>query len=90
MSRVSLNVAYPIEVLGYRIRANGIMVQSLATNLALFFGQYVNPIGIDHAGWRYYFLYEGLLVVQVWKLFTRFKLASTNLAVVGHGILLLH
>jgi hypothetical protein len=62
---VSLNVAYPIEILPYRIRANGLMVQSLATNLALFFGQYVNPIGIDHAGWKFYFLYEGLLVVQV-------------------------
>jgi hypothetical protein len=41
------------------------MVQSLATNLALFFGQYVNPIGIDNAGWHFYFLYEALLVVQV-------------------------
>jgi MFS family permease len=63
--RVSLNVAYPIEILPYRIRANGLMVQSLATNLALFFGQYVNPIGIDNAGWHFYFLYEALLVVQV-------------------------
>lgn len=41
------------------------MVQSFATNLALFFGQYVNPIGIDNAGWHFYFLYEGALVVQV-------------------------
>ena len=41
------------------------MVQSLATNLALFFGQYVNPIGIDHAGWKFYFLYEGFLLIQV-------------------------
>lgn len=54
-----------LEILPYRIRANGIMVQSLATNLALFFGQYVNPIGIDHAGWKYYFLYEALLVIAL-------------------------
>jgi hypothetical protein len=66
---VSLNVAYPIEILPYRIRANGIMVQSLATNLALFFGQYVNPIGIDNARWHFYFLYEGALVVQVVTVF---------------------
>jgi hypothetical protein len=41
------------------------MIQSLATNLALFFGQYVNPIGIDNAGWKFYFLYEGFLLIQV-------------------------
>ena len=41
------------------------MIQSLATNLALFFGQYVNPIGIDHAGWKYYFLYEGILIIAL-------------------------
>lgn len=69
LSRVSLNVAYPIEILPYRIRSNGLMVQSLATNLALFFGQYVNPIGIDHAGWHFYFLYEAALVVQVVTVF---------------------
>jgi hypothetical protein len=62
---VSLNVAYPVEILPYRIRANGLMVQSLATNLALFFGQYVNPIGIGSAGWKFYFLYEGFLLIQV-------------------------
>lgn len=61
---VSLNVAYPVEILPYRIRANGLMVQSLATNLALFFGQYVNPIGIDNAGWKFYFFYEGFLLIQ--------------------------
>ena len=63
--RTSLNIAYPIEILPYRIRANGIMVQSLSTNLALFFGQYVNPIGIDNAGWKFYLLYECWLVVEV-------------------------
>ncbi|MCJ1410797.1 hypothetical protein MMC19_004883 [Ptychographa xylographoides] len=62
---VSLNVAYPVEILPYHIRANGIMIQSLATNLALFFGQYVNPIGIDAAGWKFYILYECWLVVEL-------------------------
>ena len=45
------------------------MVQSLATNLPLFFGQYVNPIGIDNAGWHFYFLYEAALVMQVVTVF---------------------
>jgi len=63
--RVSLNVAYPCEILPYRLRANGLMIQSLATNVMLFFNQYVNPIGIQHASWRYYFLFEATLLVQV-------------------------
>lgn len=41
------------------------MVQSLATNVMLFFNQYVNPIGIQHASWRYYFLFEATLLLQV-------------------------
>jgi hypothetical protein len=63
--RMSLNVAYPCEILPYRLRANGLMVQSLATNLMLFFNQYVNPIGILHASWRYYFLFEACLLIQL-------------------------
>ncbi|KAE9369215.1 general substrate transporter [Stipitochalara longipes BDJ] len=62
---VSLNVAYPCEILPYRLRANGLMVQSLATNVMLFFNQYVNPIGIQHASWRYYFLFEATLLIQL-------------------------
>jgi len=62
---VSLNLAYPVEILPYTIRANGVMVQSLATNLALFFGQYVNPIGIGNAGWKFYLLYQCWLVVEL-------------------------
>jgi len=41
------------------------MVQSLATNVMLFFNQYVNPIGIEHASWRYYFLFEATLLIQL-------------------------
>jgi hypothetical protein len=41
------------------------MIQSFATNVMLFFNQYVNPIGIQHASWRYYFLFEGTLLIQV-------------------------
>jgi hypothetical protein len=61
--RVSLNVAYPCEILPYRLRANGLMIQSLATNVMLFFNQYVNPIGIQHASWKYYFLFEATLLI---------------------------
>lgn len=62
--RTSLNVAYPIEILPYNIRANGLMLQSFATNLALFFAQYVNPLGIEAGSWKFYFFYEGWIIIQ--------------------------
>lgn len=65
MGRVSLNIAYPVEILPFQIRAVGIMVQSVSTSLALFFGQYINPIGIENAGWKFYMLYECWLVIEV-------------------------
>lgn len=59
-----MNVAYPIEILPYNIRANGIMVQSLSTNISLFINQYVIPIGQKAGSWRFYFFFEGWLVIQ--------------------------
>lgn len=38
---------------------------SLLCNTDSEINRYVNPIGIDHVGWKFYFLYEGLLLVQV-------------------------
>ena len=88
--RVSLNVAYPCEILPYRLRANGLMVQSLATNVMLFFNQYVNPIGIQHASWRYYFLFEGTLLIQVSPLilykFARTKMYHSSLPYISSSL----
>lgn len=64
LCRVSLNVAYPIEILPFNIRANGIMIQSLSTNISLFINQYVIPIGQQAGSWRFYFFFEGWLVIQ--------------------------
>ncbi|KAI9147075.1 Lactose permease [Paramyrothecium foliicola] len=61
----SLNVAYPVEILPYHLRAKGLTVLNLSISLALFFGQYVNPIGIKNLGWKYYIVYEAWLVIEL-------------------------
>jgi hypothetical protein len=62
---VSLNVSYPAEILPYHLRAKGLTVLNLAISCALFFGQYVNPIGIENLGWKYYICYEVWLLIEV-------------------------
>ncbi|KAK3071921.1 hypothetical protein LTR53_007767 [Teratosphaeriaceae sp. CCFEE 6253] len=62
---ISLNVSYPLEILSFKIRANGLLMQNIATYICLFLNQYVIPIGIDAGSWKFYFLFEGMLVIQV-------------------------
>lgn len=70
------------------------MVQSLATNVMLFFNQYVNPIGIQHASWRYYFLFEATLLIQVsclpLLLYIPFQELELKHVTVGYSVFLLH
>jgi hypothetical protein len=41
-----LQSAYPIEVLPYSLRAKGYCITQFCIYLALFFNQFVNPIGL--------------------------------------------
>jgi hypothetical protein len=50
--RISLNVAYPLELLPFNIRANGLLMQNIATYICLFLNQYLIPIGIDKGSWK--------------------------------------
>jgi MFS family permease len=59
-----LPVAYSVEVLPYSIRAKGMGVYVLATKCAVFVNQYVNPVGLDSIGWRYYLVYVAVLIVE--------------------------
>ncbi|WWC66896.1 uncharacterized protein I206_100803 [Kwoniella pini CBS 10737] len=58
-----LQSAYPIEVLPYSLRAKGYSITQFCIYVALFFNQYVNPIGLSHIGWKYYIVYDVILVV---------------------------
>jgi len=50
--RISLNVAYPLELLPFNIRANGLLMQNIATYICLFLNQYLIPIGIEKGSWK--------------------------------------
>ncbi|KAF8887527.1 hexose transporter [Infundibulicybe gibba] len=52
-----LIVSYTVEILPYQLRAKGFTIFNFTISLALIFNQYVNPIALDHLGWKYYIVY---------------------------------
>jgi len=67
---------YPTEILPFRLRAMGLSILVFCNKAALFFNQFVNPIGMDSLGWRYYLVYCGWLLVEVavfWWLYPETK-----------------
>lgn len=56
---------YPTEILPFRLRAMGLSILVFATKAASFFNQFVNPIGMDSLGWKYYLVYVGWLLVEI-------------------------
>ena len=74
-----LQVAYVMEILPFNLRARGLVLYNLFVSLALIFNQYVNPIGVTNAGWKYYIMYDVWLafeVVVVWFLFVETGVGS--------------
>ncbi|KAI0832893.1 hexose transporter [Trametes gibbosa] len=68
----ALTYTYLVELFPYHARAKGIAVFQWWGRAAGFFNQFVNPIGIANAGWKYYISYCIFLlfeVVFVWFLF---------------------
>ncbi|KAL2859393.1 general substrate transporter [Aspergillus pseudodeflectus] len=59
-----LSVAYSVEVLPYSIRARGMAVYVCSTKAAVFVNQYVNPIGLENIGWKYYIVYVLILALE--------------------------
>ncbi|EOO00948.1 putative mfs sugar protein [Phaeoacremonium minimum UCRPA7] len=58
-------LAYMVEVWPYAERSRGIAVFQLFGRLAGFFTTFVNPIGLDHAGWKYLISYCCWLAFEV-------------------------
>ena len=59
-----LTVSYTVEILPYKIRAKGLTLCFCFTALSGVFNQYVNPIGLERLGWKFYFVYIAVLVVE--------------------------
>ena len=71
-----LTVAYCSEILPYSIRAKGLALCLAVTALSGVLNQYVNPIGLSHLAWRFYFVYIVILVIEIvciWFLFVETK-----------------
>lgn len=59
-----LPVAYSVEILPYSIRAKGMATYVFSTKAAVFVNQFVNPIGLENIGWRFYLVYVAVLAVE--------------------------
>lgn len=57
-------MVYIVEILPYSMRAKGISLFWLVTGLAGAFNTYVNPIGLDRYGWKFYWFYVGWIAVE--------------------------
>ncbi|KAF6800900.1 hypothetical protein CSOJ01_12162 [Colletotrichum sojae] len=56
---------YPTEILPFRLRALGLSILVFANKAASCSNQFVNPIGMDSLGWKYYLFYVVWLVVEI-------------------------
>jgi len=52
-----LLVGYTVEILPFSMRAKGMCYMFAMVDVALFFNTYVNPIALNHIGWKYYIVY---------------------------------
>ncbi|RDB20183.1 Lactose permease [Hypsizygus marmoreus] len=61
----ALTYTFLVELFPYQVRAKGIAVFQWFGRAAGFFNQFVNPIGIANAGWKYYISYCIFLTLEV-------------------------
>ncbi|KKK22946.1 hexose transporter protein, partial [Aspergillus rambellii] len=69
-------VSYSSEILPYRLRAKGLTLMFFCVDLSLWFNQYVNPIALEHIGWKYYLVYCLWLLFEffvVWRFYIETK-----------------
>ncbi|KAH7018177.1 uncharacterized protein B0I36DRAFT_297721 [Microdochium trichocladiopsis] len=72
----ALLYSYPVEILPYSIRAKGFSVLMFFGKGFSFVNAFVNPIGLQGLGWKYYAVYVAWLGVEtfcVWKFFVETK-----------------
>ncbi|KAL4805416.1 general substrate transporter [Aspergillus unguis] len=59
-----LTVAYTVEILPFNIRAKGLTLCTSVTAIGGIYKQYVNPLGLEALGWKFYFVYVAILVIE--------------------------
>jgi MFS family permease len=58
-----LLMGYPTEIFPYSLRSKGIALELISIYSSLVVQAFVNPIGLDNIGWRYYIVFCCLLSV---------------------------
>ncbi|EKM59909.1 uncharacterized protein PHACADRAFT_250708 [Phanerochaete carnosa HHB-10118-sp] len=72
----ALTYTYLVELFPYHVRSKGIAVFQWWGRAAGFFNQFVNPIGIANAGWKYYISYCIFLLFEVFFVYFLFPETS--------------
>jgi len=76
MAYNALSYTFLVELFPYHVRAKGIAIFQWWGRAAGFFNQFVNPIGINNAGWKYYISYCIFLLFEIF--FVYFLFPETN------------
>lgn len=58
-----LIISYPTEIWPFALRARGLAIVNMSTQLAAFVNIFVNPIAFESIQWKYYIVFAVLLVV---------------------------
>ncbi|OAQ90461.1 MFS transporter, SP family, sugar:H+ symporter [Purpureocillium lilacinum] len=64
--------AYPAELLPFETRARGVAYMTGVMHIWGFFSTFVNPIGLQNIGWKYYIVYIVYTLIEllaVWQFF---------------------
>ncbi|KAF1958368.1 hexose transporter-like protein [Byssothecium circinans] len=61
----ALTYVYMVEIFPYYVRTKGLSWFQLWGRSAVMFGSFVNPIGLENAGWKYLLVYVCWLVFEV-------------------------
>ncbi|TFK96838.1 hexose transporter [Pterulicium gracile] len=72
----ALTYTFLVELFPFHVRAKGISVFQWFSRAAGFFNQFVNPIGMKEAGWKYYISYCIFLLFEV--IFVYFLFPETS------------
>ena len=61
----ALAYTYMVELFPYAERSRGIAIEQFFVRGAGFFTTYINPIGMDKAGWKYLIMYIVMICVEI-------------------------
>jgi len=61
----ALAYTYMVELFPYAERSRGISVEQFFVRGAGFFTTYINPIGMQNAGWKYLIMYNVMICIEI-------------------------